>query len=85
MQGARPVSAAENGCADVPEPADWPAVVCPYDVVVPHSKETVVATPFGFAVPSRVAPVVVTPVADPVATVGAGVGAGESQWSSTNS
>ena len=79
MHGARPVSAAETACAAVPDPTACAGVAWPYAVVTPHSKETVVATPFGFAVPLRVAPVVVTSVAGSVVTVGAGVGAEASQ------
>jgi hypothetical protein len=40
-------------------------------VVVPHSKYAVVANPFGFTVPFKVAEVDVMPVADPVVAVGA--------------
>ena len=72
VQGASSEIAAEVGSDAEPEPIDCPAVVCPYDVDVPHSNESVVARPFGLTLPFSVAPVVVTPVAAPVVTTAAG-------------
>ena len=67
-----PVRPALTGEAVMPEPTDCCEVEVNVERVleVPHSNQAMVGEPFGFTVPFVVAELVVTELADVVATVG---------------
>ena len=65
------MTAADVFDVPVPDPAFFAAVFAPYPVLVPYSKMTVVAWPFGTTLPFSVALVSPIPDADFVVTEGA--------------
>ena len=65
---------AETGTSAAPDPALVRVVTDPNDNDGPYSKTYVVAVPFGFTTPARLAPAAVIELAAPVTTVGAGGG-----------
>src|SRR4029078_13549867 len=67
-----PVNVTETFAALVPEPALWPLVWVPYELVWPYSTSQVLAIPLGSMEPATCACVGPTDEAEPVLTPGAG-------------
>ena len=75
MPGFRPAIAAVTETVELPAPIACSGVEEPYDVDVPYSKRTVVASPRGLTPAFKVAPSEPTPVAAREAIDGAAAGA----------
>ena len=73
--GRRPVSAALTATAEPPAPIACSGVAEPYDVDVPYSKRTVVASERAFTLAAIVAPVALIPVVERLEIEGAAAGA----------
>src|SRR4051794_8965396 len=75
VPGLRSAIAAVTDTVEPPLPIAWSGVDVPYDVEVPYSKRTVVASPRGLTPALSVAPSEVTPVAAREEIDGAAAGA----------